>query len=98
MKTIKKRVFIIAVLAVVFTAAALLLIFSVFTHAEEYALKTANNHLFSHGVLTAGGDIYDRNGEVLSYSKDGERYYSDDKNIRKATHNILVDNIGYNYD
>ena len=69
--------------------------FSIFTHAEEYALKTANNHLFSHGVLTSGGDIYDKNGEVLSYSKDGERYYSDDKNIRKTTLHILGDNSGF---
>ncbi len=95
MKTINKRVFIIAVLAAVFTAAAVVLVFSIFTHAEEYALKTANNHLFSHGVLTSGGDIYDKNGEVLSYSKDGERYYSDDKNIRKATLHILGDNSGF---
>lgn len=95
MKTINKRVFIIAVCAAVFSVFAVVLMISVFTHAQEYALKSANNHLFTKGVLTSGGDIYDSKGTALSYSKDGVRYYADDRRVREAMLHIIGDNSGF---
>lgn len=95
MKTINKRVFIIAVCAAVFSVFAVVLMISVFSHAQEYALKSANNHLFTKGVLTSGGDIYDSNGVPLSYSEDGKRYYADERKVREAMLHILGDNNGF---
>lgn len=95
MKTINKRVFIIAVCAAVFSVFAVVLMISVFSHAQEYALKSANNHLFTKGVLTSGGDIYDSKGVSLSYSEDGKRYYADARSVREAMLHVLGDNNGF---
>lgn len=95
MKTINKRIFLLVSVTVIFAAVAALLMFSMFSHAEEYALKSINSHLYDNGVLMNAGDIKDVNGTVLAQTVDGERVYSDDSDIRKAMLHIIGDNEGF---
>lgn len=95
MKTIIKRILLIVAVTVIFLSVSALLMFSMFTNAEEYALKGVNAHLYENGVLMNAGDIIDANGERLAYTQSGERKYSDDAEIRAALLHILGDNKGF---
>lgn len=95
MKTINKRIILVVSVTVVFLAVVGLLMFSMFTNAEEYALKSVNAHLYENGVLTKAGDIVDKNGEKLAYTEDGERRYNDNSDIRTAFLHILGDDKGF---
>ena len=95
MKTINKRIILVVSVTFVFLAVVGLLMFSMFTHAEEYALKSVNAHLYENGVLIKAGDIADRNGKILAYTENGERRYNDNSDIRSAFLHILGDDKGF---
>ena len=95
MKTINKRIALVVAVVLVFTCFFSLLVFSMLTNAEEYALKGVNAHLFENGVLINAGEILDANGIRLAYSENGQRKYSDDSDIRAALLHILGDNKGF---
>ena len=57
MKTINKRIALVVAVVMVFTAFFSLLMFSMLTNAEEYALKGVNAHLFENGILVNAGEI-----------------------------------------
>lgn len=58
-------------------------------------MKNYNRHVYSDGQLIAAGKIKDKNGVVLSESKDGERVYSDDKDTRLSTLHLVGDTRGF---
>lgn len=95
MKTINKRIILIISIATVFLAVTALLMFSMFSHAEEYALKSVNAHLYENGALVNAGEIVDVNGIKLAYTEDGERKYNSDSDIRAAFLHILGDDKGF---
>ncbi len=95
MKTINKRIALVVAVVMVFTAFFSLLMFSMLTNAEEYALKGVNAHLFENGILVNAGEILDVNGNRLAYSESGERKYNDNSDIRAAMLHILGDNKGF---
>lgn len=95
MKTINKRIILVVSVTIIFLAVSALLMFSMFTNAEEYALKGVNAHLYENGILIDAGDIVDVNGIKLAYTESGERKYADDADIRSAFLHILGDNKGF---
>lgn len=95
MKTINKRIIMLVAVALIFLTFTGLLMFSMFYNAQEYALKSVNNHLYDNGVLTNAGDIVDAYGNILATTKDGERIYSDNSTVRKALLHIIGDNKGF---
>ena len=95
MKTINKRILLVVSVTIAFLAVVGLLMFSMFSNAEEYALKSVNAHLYENGVLIKAGDIVDKNGVVLAYTEDGERKYNSDSDIRSAFLHILGDDKGF---
>lgn len=95
MKTINKRIVLLIIIAAMFTAFLSLLMFSMFSNAQEYAMKSVNSHLYDNGVLTNAGNIVDVNGKVLASTVNGERVYSDDSDIRKSMLHIIGDDKGF---
>ncbi len=95
MRTINKRILVVVIAAVVMLLATDILMWSMFSHAEEYALHSINDHLFDAGVLKNAGNIIDKNGMTLATSVDGERIYADDSSIRKALLHVIGDDAGF---
>ncbi len=95
MNTVVKRITMLYVFAIVFIAIAAVLMYSMFSNAQEYALKPINGHLFDNGTLLNAGAILDVNGEIIAYSEEGERKYSEDASTRAALLHILGDNAGF---
>lgn len=95
MKTINKRILLLVAVTIVFLSVTGLLMFSMFTHAEEYALKSVNNHLYKDGVIVSAGDIVDRNGVPLAHTVDGKRTYAESQAQRTALLHIIGDNAGF---
>lgn len=87
-------------LIIVFAALAMLSGIVVFLvkfalHGNEWAFYQTNGHVYTDGEMTEIGKIIDRDGNVLAYSQDGKRLYSDDADIRKATIHAVGDSSGY---
>lgn len=61
-----------------------------FREGEKWVNFTANKHIYSNGVLI-GGSIYDRDGNPLIYTVDGQRRYSESESVRCATMHIIGD-------
>lgn len=95
MKTINKRIVLLIIVAALFTAFLSLLMFSMFSNAQQYAMKSVNSHLYDNGVLTNAGNIVDANGKILATTVNGERVYSDDSDIRKSMLHIIGDDKGF---
>lgn len=95
MRTINKRILLIVAVVVIFLFFTILLALSMFSNAQEYALKSVNAHLYKNGVLTSAGEIVDLHGTKLAYTQDGERKYNDDPDIRASFLHILGDNKGF---
>ncbi len=95
MKTINKRTILLIVATGIFSAVCVMLMISMFSNAEEYALNSVNSHLYSNGVLINAGSIVDKNNVVLAESVDGEREYNDDADIRAALLHIIGDDEGF---
>ncbi len=95
MKTINKRILLLISVTVLFLVVLILLMFSMFSNAENYALKSVNKHLYSSNVLVNAGDIVDKNGKILATTVDRERTYNESATVRKAFLHIIGDNQGF---
>lgn len=95
MKMITKRGIFLWVLCALFIGGIIFLSFSLATEGSTWVMKNYNRHVYSDGQLIAAGKIKDRNGVVLSESKDGERVYSDDKSTRLSTLHLVGDTRGF---
>lgn len=95
MKTITKRGIFLWILCVLFIGGIVFLSYSLVADGSEWVMKTYNRHVYSDGQLIAAGAIKDKNGVVLSESKDGERVYSDDKDTRLSTLHVIGDPRGF---
>lgn len=59
-------------------------------HSSEWAQMPMNAHISVSGLAQAG-TIFDRNGNILAQSVDGERVYNDDYSVRLATLHAVGD-------
>ena len=73
MKNTTKRVYIVLLLMVAFFAGLGFMLYSFITEGPEWVADRGNEHIYSYGSLTVAGTIYDRNGESLISTVDGER-------------------------
>ncbi len=90
-----KRAFLLLVVVGAFLAGFVVLAFSFFQNADEWATHRANAHLYTNGQVTAAGTVYDVTGKILAQTKDATRYYSSDSQIRRATLHALSDKEGF---
>ena len=95
MKMITKRGIFLWILCALFIFGIGFLTFSLVSQGSDWVMKTYNRHVYNDGQLIAAGAIKDKNGVVLSESKDGERVYSDDKETRLATLHVVGDTRGF---
>lgn len=95
MKTMSKRSMIIYLLIFSFFAGVVYFLISLGKNASAWVMSPANNHIYSQGELASGGDILDRNGEVLATTVDGERIYHPDAQVRKAMLHTVGDSAGF---
>lgn len=95
MKWIKHRFFIVTLVTVAFVLGISVYLARLAIYGEDWATYPTNRHIFSEGLLVKAGDITDRNGTVLATTKNGERIYNNDKNIRMATVHTVGDLKGF---
>lgn len=95
MRTINKRILMIVIAGVLFLTFTFVLMYSMFSNAKEYTLKSVNSHLYSSNVLINAGDIVDKNGTVLAYTQNNKREYNENSDIRKAFLHTIGDNKGF---
>lgn len=95
MKMITKRGIFLWIMCILFVAGLGFLTYSLAADGSDWVMKIYNRHIYSNGELIAAGDITDRDGVVLATTKDDERVYNDDKQIRLATLHTVGDMKGF---
>ena len=81
--------------AVLFVVGLVALFINMEVHSHEWVVKDFNKHLYSGGELLAAGTITDRNDVVLAETKDGDRRYNDNRDIRRSTLHVVGDAYGF---
>lgn len=64
---------------------------SLVQNGDTWVMKRFNHHVYSNGELIGAGTIYDKDGDVLAETKDGDRVYSDSATTRKSTLHVVGD-------
>lgn len=95
MKNIGKRALSLLVVLALFIGCFSVFLWNYAQKGEDWASFPSNGHLYKDGSLKSAGTIYDAAGRVLAETKDGERKYSTDSAIRKATLHALGDKEGF---
>lgn len=93
-KTVRRAV-VLYIFAAVFFAAVVLLVVSFALNGSDWVSNRVNKHVYSSGQTVNAGKITDRNGEILAQSVSGERKFSKDPDIRRATIHIVGDTSGF---
>lgn len=95
MKNTTKRVYIVLLLVVAFFGGLGFMLYSFITEGTTWVADRGNEHIYSYGSLTVAGTIYDRNGESLISTIDGERVYHESEAVRRSTQHVVGDSAGY---
>ncbi len=95
MKRTVKRGLLVIFVVMAFSLGLLVHFTNLALSGEKWATYPANLHIYKNGLISRAGDITDSNGNLLAYTKEGKRYFSEDKDIRKATLHAVGDLKGY---
>lgn len=95
MKNTTKRVYIVLLLVVAFFGGLGFMLYTFITDGPTWVADRGNEHIYSYGSLTVAGTIYDRDGEGLVSTVDGERVYHESEAVRRATQHVVGDSAGY---
>ena len=95
MNRILKRSFALFAIILAFLGGILIYYFSLAVNGSDWATYPANKHIYSNGIITKAGQITDRNGVVLAETKNGERVYNNNSDIRKSTVHAVGDLNGF---
>lgn len=95
MQNTTKRAKIIFALVAVFFVLLSVLFYRFLVYGSEWVTYTFNNHVYDSGVLSVAGTIYDRDGEILATSIDGDRVYNEDLSVRLSTLHVVGDSSNY---
>lgn len=93
MNRVAKRSTIALLLALALIAGMCLFLVQVVMEGDDWVVFSGNPHVYK-GANIDCGEVVDRDGTLL-LSATGDRSYSDDKTIRKATIHWLGDRYGY---
>ena len=95
MKMTSRRGLVALLLVAIVLGGLGLLGFKLAVNGEKWATLRANLHLTKDGSFVAAGNITDRNGEILAYTEDEERFYNNSERIRRSVLHIVGDTEGY---
>ena len=95
MKNTTKRVYIVLLLLVAFLGGLGFMLYSFITEGPTWVSDRGNEHIYSYGSLNVAGTIYDRDGEALIATVDGERVYHDSEAVRRSTQHVVGDSSGF---
>lgn len=91
MKMITKRGIFLLILSLAFIVGIVFMTVSLVNNSDTWVMKRFNSHVYSDGELIGAGTIYDKDGDALVQTKDGERVYADDQTTRKSTLHVVGD-------
>ncbi len=97
MKKMQQRAFLCVLVCLFLALGMLLFLFRYFTEGKKWFVQDYNRHLYSDQQILLTGSVEDTNGVLLSYVKDGTRFFSDDASLRIANLHVVGDakgNIG----
>ena len=92
MKRVMRRSTLIFACTLAFLGGMSYLAFQVITNAEDWVDQPYNAHIAGSGGLEQAGSIFDRNGNVLAQTVDGERVYNENESVRKSLLHVVGDN------
>ena len=90
-KTFTRSIFIF-IITLAFFGGLGLFTFRICVNANDWIQQNFNGHISGSGGLEQAGKIFDRNGNIMAQSIDGQRYYHEDYTTRLATLHIVGDN------
>ena len=91
MKMITKRGIFLWIMSLAFIVGLVFMTVSLVQNGDTWVMKRFNRHVYSNGELIGAGTIYDKDGDVLAETKDGDRVYSDSATTRKSTLHVVGD-------
>lgn len=91
MKMITKRGIFLWIMSLAFVVGLIFMTVSLVQNGDTWVMKRFNHHVYSNGELIGAGTIYDKDGDVLAETKDGDRVYSDSATTRKSTLHVVGD-------
>lgn len=95
MKTVGLRSIVLYILLAAFLAGGGFLLVKLFFHGDEWAMQPYNGHIYGEGSTIKLGDIEDADGNLLAYTEDGSRLYSESETVRRALFHTIGDSYGY---
>lgn len=91
MKMITKRGIFLWIMSLAFVVGLVFMTVSLVQNGDTWVMKRFNHHVYSNGELIGAGTIYDKDGDILAETKDGDRIYSDSATTRKSTLHVVGD-------
>lgn len=95
MRNTVRRAYVVYLLVIGFFAGLGFLTYSYAVHGKAWVTNRVNSHLYTNRQLTTAGAVYDRDGEMLVSTEDGERVYNSSSTVRKAVLHCIGDTEGY---
>lgn len=95
MKWLHHRCIVVVPVVALFIAGILLYYARLGFLGSDWATYPANKHIYNNGIIEKAGDITDKNKTVLATTKDKNRIYNSNSDIRKATVHAVGDLKGY---
>ncbi len=92
MKRVMRRSTLIFAFTLAFLGGMSYLAFQTIANAEDWVDQPYNAHIAGSGGLEQAGSIFDRNGNVLAQTVDGERVYNESESVRKSLLHVVGDN------
>jgi len=93
MKRLARRTVSVVIILVMFLGGMGLFLVRFVIDGKDWAAFRPNLHAYSYGVLIKGS-VVDRNGVRLTWAEDGERYWIDSYDTRRAVLHVVGDEEG----
>ena len=91
MRKIEQRALLCKLLALLLSAGLLVFVVRWCVSGGRWAAAAFNRHLYNSAGQLASGSVLDRDGDVLSWTENGERKCYDGETVRKATLHTVGD-------